>query len=39
MTAFLLNEALEFGIVLNLLFALGVEEVVEIEPLGGAAFE
>jgi len=39
MTALLLNEALEFGIVLNLLFALGVEEVVEVELLNGAAFE
>ena len=39
MTAFLLNEVREFGIVLNLLFALGGEEVVEVELLNGAAFE
>lgn len=37
MTAFLLNVALESGIVLNLLFALGVEEVVEVELLGGVS--
>ena len=36
MTGLLLNESLELGEVLNLLFALGVEEVVEVELLNGA---
>lgn len=39
MTGLLLNESLELGEVLNLLFALGVEEVVEVELLNGTAFE
>lgn len=39
MTGLLLNESLELGEVLNLFFALGVEEVVEVELLNGTALE